>query len=224
LALVIAAALGGTASAAFGQEQATPGQPDPMPGLVAPPPINPAPPPVAPPGVAPAPAPTTAPTTASPAGPSPEALALLDRLSALRARKDALDRRAAALAQAGQPATPEQTERLRTLQFQIQEQTDALTWAAWRATSAEQYAGALRFSAFAAPKARVRIAPRLLLMERETMARLEPTATSRTVATLQTNRPVLKIADLDGLDWILVWIDAPQAFAYLPAGAARPAP
>lgn len=145
-------------------------------------------------------------------------------LAALKARRAALDERAAKVAAGRGPASPELFKTLQETNAAKPDLEQSLRMQDWRAQVAEHYLGRLQAAggaSFSAPRAALVIAPEPLLMVRENNAYSMPDSESAVVATFAKQAPVMKLAEIAGLDWIVVWADAAGAFAYLPSGAAR---
>lgn len=147
----------------------------------------------------------------------------MQRLQALKDRRAALDERARKLAVRDQPQTQAQLDAIAGVAAQIQSETQTAGSAAWRAATLSTVLQQLQQGGFrgAAPINRLRINPAIVYTTRANQAYLNPDPESRSLSTFDAGTYLTKVADLEGLDWVMIWIDPNRGYAFMPTSSVQ---
>lgn len=140
---------------------------------------------------------------------------LLKRRAELDARNAELDRRDSA---AGQALLAERD----SLQQRANALETAFIWARWREETSQKILTQIQaqdFINFAIPKASFKTKVELIELARENQSYLRPDLNSRAIRALAKGEVVMKVGEVTGTDWVLVWLDEKSRFSFIPKGA-----
>lgn len=148
--------------------------------------------------------------------------ALLIKYQALKDRRAALDARRDALLDRDPPATAEELQAIERVEAELLEEQKI---ADERQDRADMISGVLAqmkelgFVGAAAPLERLQFGPEIVFLTQASKAHIKPDETSRSLITFNQDDRVLKVAELDGIDWVMVWIKTTRRLAFMPSGA-----